>query len=113
MQMSLELVDIVNDLSPNEQNLFKIQFDEVRKSGTTGFLMAFFLGGLGGHHFYLGRNGLGILYVLTCWTFLPAIAAFIEMFLMGGRVEQYNRAKAAEIVLRVKSARAGDLRPVA
>ncbi len=44
----------------------------------TAALLAIFLGALGGHKFYLGRIGQGILYLLFCWTFIPAIIAFIE-----------------------------------
>jgi len=48
------------------------------KSRVTAVLLAFFLGGIGAHKFYLGRVGQGILYLLFCWTFIPAIIAFIE-----------------------------------
>ena len=41
-------------------------------------LLAFFLGGFGGHKFYLGRIGSGILYLLFCWTFIPSFIAMIE-----------------------------------
>ncbi|MFX8824810.1 TM2 domain-containing protein, partial [Acinetobacter baumannii] len=39
---------------------------------------ALLLGGFGAHKFYLGRVGQGILYLIFCWTFIPAIIAFIE-----------------------------------
>lgn len=41
-------------------------------------LFALFLGGFGAHKFYLGRIGQGILYLVFCWTFIPAIIGFIE-----------------------------------
>ncbi|UZJ74876.1 TM2 domain-containing protein [Salmonella enterica] len=44
-------------------------------------LLAFFLGGLGAHKFYLGKVGQGFLYLIFCWTFIPAIVAFIEFFI--------------------------------
>ncbi len=44
----------------------------------TAALLALFLGGLGGHKFYLGQTGMGILYLLFCWTLIPALIAFIE-----------------------------------
>lgn len=45
-------------------------------------LLALFLGGIGAHKFYCGRTGMGILYLLLCWTGIPAIVAFIE-FIIG------------------------------
>jgi TM2 domain-containing membrane protein YozV/ribosomal protein L40E len=51
------------------------------KSRIAAALLAFFLGGFGIHRFYLGHIGLGIVYLLFCWTFIPAIVAFIEFIL--------------------------------
>lgn len=44
----------------------------------TYVLLAFFLGGLGVHKFYAGKSGSGFLYLIFCWTFIPAIIAFFE-----------------------------------
>lgn len=41
-------------------------------------LLGLFLGGLGIHKFYLGKIGQGIVYILFCWTFIPAVIGFIE-----------------------------------
>ncbi len=41
-------------------------------------LLALFLGGLGIHKFYCKKPGLGILYLLFVWTFIPAILGLIE-----------------------------------
>lgn len=41
-------------------------------------LLAFFLGGIGIHKFYSGKTAAGILYLLFCWTFIPAFIAFVE-----------------------------------
>ncbi len=49
-----------------------------RKSKVAAGLLAIFLGGIGVHHFYLGKWGLGILYLLFCWTYVPAIVGLIE-----------------------------------
>lgn len=41
-------------------------------------LFAFLLGSFGVHKFYAGKVGLGIVYLLFCWTFIPAIIALVE-----------------------------------
>ncbi len=48
------------------------------KSRVIAIVLALLLGGIGGHKFYLGRVGWGVLYFLFCWTFIPALAAFVE-----------------------------------
>jgi len=48
------------------------------KSKLAAALFAFFLGAFGFHKFYLGRVGMGILYLLLCWTFIPAALGVIE-----------------------------------
>lgn len=45
-------------------------------------LLAFFLGGLGIHKFYLGRTGAGIAMLLFCWTGIPAIIAFVDFIVL-------------------------------
>ncbi|MDR2105134.1 MAG: NINE protein [Deferribacteraceae bacterium] len=41
-------------------------------------LLGILLGGIGVHKFYLGKAGLGIIYLLFCWTAIPAIIGLIE-----------------------------------
>jgi len=52
------------------------------KSKNTAALLAFFLGGLGVHKFYLGENGRGILYLIFCWTWIPSLIGLIEAIKM-------------------------------
>ncbi len=52
-----------------------------KKSRITAALLAFFLGGLGIHKFYLGQTIQGLLYLIFCWTFIPALIAFIEFII--------------------------------
>ena len=48
------------------------------KNRTTAGVFALLLGGLGVHKFYLGQVGLGILYLVFCWTMIPSLIAFVE-----------------------------------
>jgi len=45
---------------------------------TTAALLALFLGGLGLHKFYLGRTGMGLIYLVFCWTLVPALISLVE-----------------------------------
>ena len=51
------------------------------KSRITAALLAVFLGGFGAHKFYLGRPVQGLIYLLFCWTAIPALIAFVEFII--------------------------------
>lgn len=57
------------------------QYTQGKKSRIAAALLAFFFGGFGIHKFYLGKIGQGFLYLIFCWTFIPAIIAFIEFII--------------------------------
>ncbi len=48
-------------------------------------LLALLLGGFGIHRMYLGDWLLGIVYLLFCWTYIPAIIALVEAIVIGFR----------------------------
>lgn len=91
------LMQVPDDKKP----LFLLQYNNVRKNPTTAVLLALFLGGLGAHKFYLNQAGIGIVYLLFCWTYIPAIIAFIEAFTISGKVGEYNKRKAQEIMMMI------------
>lgn len=95
----------MKDLSDNEKLLFLNEFNNTKKSTAAGVLFALFLGGVGAHHYYLGNIGLGITYTIFFWTWIPALIALIECFLMSGRVKKFNDNKMQEISLKIKSMR--------
>ncbi|WP_436882768.1 NINE protein [Enterobacter asburiae] len=51
------------------------------RSRTVAIIITCFFGGIGGHKFYLGKPGMGILYLLFFWTCIPMIIAFIEVIM--------------------------------
>lgn len=66
------------------------------KNKTVAAVLAIFVGGLGIHKFYLGQTFQGVIYLLFCWTCIPAIVALIEgiLFLMSSESafnQKYNR----------------------
>ena len=56
-------------------------------------IFAILLGSFGVHRFFLGQIGWGILYVLFCWTLIPAVAGLIEGILYLTMSEEEFEAK--------------------
>lgn len=48
------------------------------KNRVTAGILAILLGDFGIHKFYLGKIGQGILYLIFCWTGIPAIIGLVE-----------------------------------
>ena len=61
------------------------------RSKSTATILAFFLGVFGGHRFYLGQIGLGLLYFFTMGGFLiGAIIDFIHLLSMSDMEFDYK-----------------------
>ncbi len=93
--------------SDQQKATFYYQMAAVQKDEVLGVLLALFLGSFGLHHFYLKRNGLGILYLIFFWTGIPGIVGFFEAFFMPGRVRLYNAQQAALIAASLGPAQSG------
>lgn len=101
--MSVYQMELLRSMSDDQRLAFQTEFQARRKDGTVAILLAVFLGGFGAHHFYLGRVGLGVLYLCFCWTLIPSIVALVECFLLTERVRQYNDNLAAEIARNMRA----------
>jgi len=88
---------ILQGLPQEKQMLLMMQFNSAKKNPSTAVLLSLFLGGLGVHKFYMGQTGLGILYLIFCWTYIPAIIGFVEALTIAGQVGKYNQQKVMEI----------------
>ncbi|MBN7772707.1 TM2 domain-containing protein [Clostridium aminobutyricum] len=53
-------------------------------------LLAIFLGSLGAHKFYSGRIGLGIVYLVFCWTCIPGFLGVIEGIIAAFKTSDMN-----------------------
>jgi len=84
-------------MNDQQRAWFYAEYERARKDEIAGVLFAIFLGGFGIHHFYLGRTGLGLLYLAFFWTPIPHVLGWIECFLMPARVRAYNVAAATMI----------------
>lgn len=104
MSATLETAPPVPGLTVQQSVWYAAEWTAARRDPTTALLWCLFLGGIGAHRFYLKQTGLGILYLATCWTLIPACVAFVELFLIRGRVARYNAARAAELAIRARTA---------
>ena len=64
-----------------------------QKSKVVAAVLALCLGGFGAHHFYLNNPLLGVLYVLFCFTLIPAIVAFVEAIIFLSMPDEAFNAK--------------------
>lgn len=67
------------------------------KNKSVATLIAFFFGGVGIHHFYLGDITKGILYLCFSWTIIPSILGFIDFIMFVAMSEEefddkYNKS---------------------
>jgi TM2 domain-containing membrane protein YozV len=95
-----------------QRAFFQAQMSAWQKDEVVGVLLALFLGTFGAHHFYLRKNGLGILYIIFCWTGVPTIISIVECFFMPGRVRQYNLALATYFAAQISPVQAPVAPPV-
>lgn len=98
---------VLKSLADTERAVFQSEFNRSRKDPTHGLLFCMILGPIGGHRFYLGQAGLGVLYLLFCWTLIPLIIAVVECFFMVERVHAHNDRIATEIIAGIHRDRAG------
>jgi TM2 domain-containing membrane protein YozV len=98
-------IDPIYTAGMNDQQRawFHAEYERARKDEIIGVLLALFLGDFGVHHFYLRRDGLGVLYLIFFWTGIPAILGFFECFFMPGRVRQYNAMQALYISSQIRA----------
>jgi TM2 domain-containing membrane protein YozV len=93
---------LMKDMTREQRMILQAEYARVAKDRTTAVLLTLFLGGVGAHRFYLGQVGLGIVYLLFCWTFVPSIIALMEVFVVSGRVDAYNAREARELAAKVR-----------
>jgi TM2 domain-containing membrane protein YozV len=82
-------------MTEQQQATFNIYYPSTQRDEVLGVLLAALLGSFGAHHFYLRRNGLGVLYLAIFWTGISGILGIIEAFFMPGRVRRFNAEQAA------------------
>ena len=91
---------MMKDLTDQQKMLFSSQFDSAKKDRNTILILSVFLGTWGIDRFMIGDMVMGILKLLTLG--LCGILWLIDLFLIRGKVDEYNRKKANEILAGIK-----------
>lgn len=96
-----ELLAMQQGLTDQQKLIFMSQYNSEKKDRTTGLILAVLIGKFGVDRFYLNDIGMGILKFVTLGGCL--IWWVVDWFTVQGRVDEYNRRKALEILLAVKA----------
>ena len=91
---------MMKDLTDQQKMLFSSQFDSAKKDRNTILILSIFLGGWGIDRFMIGDIGMGVLKLLTFG--LCGVLWLIDLFLIRGKVDEYNRKQANEIISGIK-----------
>jgi TM2 domain-containing membrane protein YozV len=100
----MEELYAMQGMTEQQRMIYMSQVSGARKDPTVGVLLALFLGGFGAHRFYMEQIGLGVLYIVFVWTFIPHIVALVECFFMPGRVRRFNYERSMLIASQVRAA---------
>mgnify|MGYP001442644212 CR=1 FL=1 len=90
-------MSLQKQLEGDEKTTFQLKYENSKKSVGIYILLAVFLGWGGGHKFYLGKIGAGVLYLVFFWAIIPEIVAIFEAFMAGGTISAHNRDIAQKI----------------
>ena len=102
----------IQALDQQSQASFYSRYNNERKDPTAGILLCLFTGGIGGHEFYLGNIGVGIIYLIFCWTFIPIIIAFFQLFTIQPRIMRMNDKLAKNILAGIKDVQPAESHPL-
>lgn len=99
----LDELILQRDMTDSQRLLFQSELNKVRKDRTTALILTLLLGGVGMRRFYMGQIGLGLVYTIFSWTFIPGIVALVELFFIQKRVDHFNEQTAQDIAVKVRA----------
>jgi TM2 domain-containing membrane protein YozV len=100
--MTPDILIHTQGMTENQRLMFMAQYGPVAKNPQSAFWLTMLLGGFGAHKFLLGKNGVGVLYLLFSLTFIPAFIAIFESFGMPAKVNAWNAQQAQVIAAQVR-----------
>jgi TM2 domain-containing membrane protein YozV len=90
------------ELSSKQLVMVESELEAKKKNPVIAWLLWFFLGGIGGHRFYLGDTGRGVAMLFLNWcTF--GIWGLLDAFFINANLVKKNEAIELDIITRVKT----------
>lgn len=89
--------------SSQELQLLQGELEKRQKSTIVAWLLWLFLGGLGGHRYYMGSIGMGIAMTLTLGGL--GLWSLIDAFFIMGRLRKVNGKIEEKIITEIESLR--------
>jgi len=94
-------LQLKQELSSHQLTILNSELEENKKTPLIAYLLWFFLGGFGGHRYYLGNVGMGIAMTLTLGGL--GIWALIDVFFIGGRLKEINQKTELDLIIKIKA----------
>jgi len=101
----MEQMQLTAGMTDQQKYAFQAQYGALRKDRVLILVISIFLGTLGIDRFLVGDIGLGLLKLFTGG--VCGIFWIVDLFLITGRVDDYNRQKAHEIATGIKMSSPG------
>lgn len=99
------------DLTTKDLQMIQLEMNKRQKSNVTAWLLWLFLGGVGGHRYYLGKTVTAIIMTFTLG--FIGIWTIIDAFLLSGIIKKANEDIEAEIIGQIKTINNARLNEVA
>lgn len=93
---------VLQQLDEYERVQFVLFYRQNYKKLGIAYLWLLFFGIFGMHQLYLNKRS-GWLYLIFCWTLIPAFMAVIDVFLLPFKLQKYNRNLSISIFELIKN----------
>lgn len=93
-------LQVKQELSSKDLQLLSSEMDKRKKSPVVTWLLWLFLGGIGGHRYYLNKYGTAVLMTFTLGLF--GIWALIDAFFIQGMIRKRNEEIESLILQEIK-----------
>jgi len=103
LQMRKEYKHLAKKMSHVEQMVFENEFELRCRQPSLGVVYALLLGWFGYHRFWLDDRNGGLVYLVFCWTLIPALFSIFDALCMRELCTGYNNKLAKHLYDNIKA----------